>query len=61
MRISKMWKAVVAGLAAGTASLATALGDGVLTMQEGLTVAGAVVVAGWATYQVPNKQPSEDR
>lgn len=56
MKFSKAWKAVVAGVAAGGASFATALDDGTITMQEGITAAIALVVALAATYRVPNKQ-----
>lgn len=55
MKISKAWKAVVAGAAAGGASLATALDDGTITAQEGITAAVALVLALAATYRVPNK------
>lgn len=56
MKISKAWKAVVAGAAAGGASLTTALDDGTITAQEGITAAVALIVALAVTYRVPNKQ-----
>lgn len=56
MRISKYWKAVVAGAAAGSASLATALQDGILTTGEGITAALAVLGALGVTWAVPNQQ-----
>ncbi|MFH9073459.1 hypothetical protein [Streptomyces alboflavus] len=55
MRISKYWKAVVAAVAAGAAALATALDDGTVTAQEGLTVGLAVLGALGLTWAVPNK------
>lgn len=55
MRISKAWKAVVAGVVAGVGSLSVALDDGQLSTQEGITAALALVVALAATYRVPNK------
>jgi hypothetical protein len=58
MKISKYWKAVVAGVAAGAASLSTALQDGTITGQEGLTAGLAVLGALGLTWLVPNRQPS---
>ena len=55
MKISKMWKAVVAALAAGSASLVTALDDSTVTTQEGLTIAVAVLGALGLTWVVPNR------
>lgn len=56
MKLSRVWKAVVAALVAGVGALGTAAEDGTVTGAEGLTVLGAIVVAGWATWRVPNKQ-----
>ncbi|WP_406457136.1 hypothetical protein OH768_24995 [Streptomyces sp. NBC_01622] len=56
MKISKMWKAVVGGFAAGAASLVTALDDGVITTQEGVTAGLAVLAALGITWAVPNRQ-----
>jgi urea transporter len=61
MQVSKYWKAVAAGAAAGSASLATALGDGVLSTQEGLTAVAAVLGALGLTWAVPNRQAAEAR
>lgn len=58
--ISGSWKAVVAGAAAGTASLSTALQDGQLTLAEILGVVVAVLGGGGLTWFVPNRQPGED-
>ncbi|MEU6490400.1 hypothetical protein ABZ890_08400 [Streptomyces sp. NPDC046984] len=60
MKISKMWKAVVGGLAAGAAAAATAVQDGQLTTGEGVTIALAVLGAWGVTWAVPNRQaPTE--
>ncbi|WP_030173268.1 hypothetical protein [Streptomyces sp. NRRL S-813] len=58
MRISKMWKAVVGGLAAGAAAAATAVQDGTVTTAEGITIALAVLGAYGVTWAVPNKTPA---
>ena len=55
MKISKYWKAVVSGAAAGAASLVTALDDNVITTQEWLTAAVAVAGALGLTWFVPNR------
>lgn len=51
-----MWKAVVGGLAAGAASLVTALQDGTVTTQEGITAGLAVLAALGVTWAVPNRK-----
>ena len=56
MKISKMWKAVVGGLAAGVASLVTALDDNTITSGEGVTAVLAVLAALGVTWAVPNRQ-----
>lgn len=48
-------KAIVAAVAAGAASLVTALDDGTITGQEGVTAALAVLAALGITWAVPNK------
>jgi hypothetical protein len=58
MKISKMWKAVVGGLAAGAAAAATAVQDGTVTAAEGVTIALAVLGAYGVTWAVPNKTSS---
>lgn len=55
MKVSRYWKAIVSGMAAGTASLATALNDGTVTAGEGVTVALAVLGALGVTWAVPNR------
>ncbi|MFB6675617.1 hypothetical protein ACFCWG_24965 [Streptomyces sp. NPDC056390] len=48
-------KAIAAAVAAGAASLVTALNDGTVTGQEGVTAALAVLAALGITWAVPNK------
>lgn len=55
MKVSRYWKAVASGLAAGSASLATALNDGTVTAGEGVTIALAVLGALGVTWAVPNR------
>ena len=55
MRISKYWKAIAGGVAAGAASLVTALDDNTITTQEGLTAGVAVLAALGVTWWVPNR------
>ena len=56
MKVSKMWKAVVAAAVAGGGALVTALDDGTVTTQEGLTAVVAVLGALGLTWAVPNRQ-----
>lgn len=58
MRVSKYWKAIVAGIAAGAGSLGTALADNTITTQEGLTAVAAVLATLGLTWAVPNQAPS---
>lgn len=60
MRIAPYWKAVTAGVAAGAASLSTALSDGVLTTSEGITAVLAVLGALGLTWAVPNRAPKDE-
>ncbi|MGW0993543.1 hypothetical protein [Streptomyces sp. NPDC002520] len=55
MKISKVWKAVAGGLAAGSAAAATAVQDGTVTTAEGITIALAVLGAYAVTWAVPNR------
>jgi hypothetical protein len=55
MKISKMWKAVVSGAAAGTAAAATAVQDGTVTTAEAVTIVVAVLGAYGVTWTVPNR------
>ncbi|MER6064820.1 hypothetical protein ABT167_27335 [Streptomyces sp. NPDC001792] len=56
MKVSKMWKAIVSGAAAGAAAAATAVQDGQVTTVEGVTIALAVLGALGVTWAVPNRQ-----
>jgi hypothetical protein len=60
MKISKMWKAVVGGLAAGAAAAATAVQDGKVTAAEGVTIVLAVLGACGVTWAVPNRPTAQD-
>lgn len=53
--MQKYLKAIAAAVAAGAASLVTALGDGTITGQESFTAALAVLAALGITWAVPNK------
>lgn len=55
MKIASSWKAVVAAVAAGAASLSTALQDNHISPEEGWTAGIAVLVAAGCTWAVPNK------
>lgn len=59
MKISRYWKAVVAGLAGGAAALSTAMGDGIVTGAEALTAVFAVLGASGLTWAVPNRAPKD--
>ena len=54
MKISRIAKSIVAGVAAGAAAAATAVQDQVLTTGEGVTIALAVLGAWGIVYRVPN-------
>ncbi|WP_442803475.1 hypothetical protein OG411_19385 [Streptomyces pseudogriseolus] len=55
MRISRIAKAIVSGIAAGSAAAVTAVQDGTVTTGEGVTIALAVLGAWGITWAVPNK------
>ena len=55
MKISRIAKAVVSGIAAGSAAAVTAVQDSVVTTGEGVTIALAVLGAWGITWAVPNK------
>ncbi|GAB2714353.1 hypothetical protein [Streptomyces bullii] len=59
MKISHYWKAVVAAVAAGAASLGTATQDGTLTSTEGITAVLAALAAAGVTWAVPNREPKD--
>jgi hypothetical protein len=52
--MAQVRKALVAAFVAAVGVGGTALQDGVITGQEWLTVAAAVVAAGYAVWRVPN-------
>ncbi|MFI5664584.1 hypothetical protein [Streptomyces sp. NPDC051684] len=53
--MAKYLKAIAAAVAACAASLATALDDGSISTQEGITALVAVLAALGITWAVPNK------
>ncbi|MGQ5576083.1 hypothetical protein [Streptomyces sp. ECR3.8] len=55
MKISRIAKAIVSGIAAGSAAAVTAVQDSVVTTGEGVTIALAVLGAWGITWAVPNK------
>ncbi|WP_435244962.1 hypothetical protein [Streptomyces tendae] len=59
MKVSRYWKAVVAGAAAGTAALGTAVQDGTLTAGDGVAVVLAVLGTLGITWAVPNRKPAD--
>ncbi|MFJ9114495.1 hypothetical protein ACIRJO_02985 [Streptomyces sp. NPDC102394] len=59
MKLSKYWKAAVAGVVAGAGALGTAAQDGRVTGPEGLAIAGAFLAAAVAVWRVPNKGPKD--
>ncbi|MEU5111723.1 hypothetical protein AB0G64_09505 [Streptomyces longwoodensis] len=59
MKISRYWKAVAAGAAAGTAALSTALQDGTITTGETITVVLAVLGGLGLTWAVPNRPKTD--
>ncbi|MGW0587474.1 hypothetical protein [Streptosporangium sp. NPDC002607] len=59
MKIGSMAKSIVGGVAAGTASLVTAVDDGVIVYGEWVTIALAVLGALGVVYAVPNAVKSD--
>jgi hypothetical protein len=56
MRIARMAKSLIAGIAAGSAAAVTAAQDSVVTSGETVTIVLAVLGAWGITYAVPNRQ-----
>lgn len=56
MKISKYWKAVIAGLTPVLVTVQSAVDDGRVDVGEGLAIAGALLIA-FGVWRVPNKQP----
>lgn len=59
MKLSKYWKAIVAGVVAGSGALSTAAADSTVTSGELWIIAGAVVGGLGFTWAVPNRQTSD--
>lgn len=59
MKLSRYAKAVVAAVAAASASLATAGQDGVITGEEWVVAVVATLAALGVTWAVPNKTPQD--
>ncbi|MFZ3556482.1 MULTISPECIES: hypothetical protein [unclassified Streptomyces] len=59
MKVKPYLKAIAAAVAAGAASLVTALDDGAISAQEGVTALVAVLAACGITWAVPNKTDPE--
>jgi len=55
VKISKVWKAVAAGVAAGAAATVTAVQDGTVTTAEAVTIVLSVLGAYGVTWTVPNR------
>lgn len=60
MRISRIAKSIVSGVAAGATAAVTAVQDGVVTTGEGVTIVLAILGAWGITWAVPNKQPAAE-
>lgn len=60
MKISSIVKSILAGLAAGSAAVVTAVQDNVITTGEGVTITLAVLGAWGIVYAVPNRKTSSD-
>jgi hypothetical protein len=60
MRIARIAKSLVAGLAAGAAAAVPAMQDNVVTASEGLTIGLAMLGAWGLTYAVPNRPAEGD-
>jgi hypothetical protein len=61
MRLGTYWKAIIGGLAAGTASLATAAQDGVVSGGEGAAALLALLGGLGLTWLVPNREQAGGR
>lgn len=61
MRLGTYWKAIIGGLAAGSASLVTAAQDGVISGGEGVAAVLALLGGLGLTWLVPNRQQAGGR
>lgn len=59
IRVSKVWKAVVGGVAAGAAAAGTAVQDGQLTTAEIVTIVLAAVGGLGIVWRVPNRETKD--
>jgi hypothetical protein len=59
MHLPRYAKALVSGIAAGAASLVTALTDSTITTGEGVTAVLAVLGALGITWATPNREPKD--
>lgn len=59
MKVGSYAKAIVSAVSAGAAALVTAMGDGIVTPGEGVTVGLAVLAALGITAAVPNAVRSD--
>lgn len=56
MKVNKYAKAIVAALAAAASATVPAMSDDVLSLNDGITIAIAAILAGAAVWGVPNKE-----
>lgn len=59
MHIAPYWKAIVGGIAAGSAAAVTAVQDSTLTTGEAVTIALAVLASFGITWAVPNRKEQD--
>lgn len=60
MNVTRYAKAITGGITAGAAAITSALADGILTGQEGGTIAFAILVGAGLVYAVPNSAPARN-
>lgn len=58
--LARVAKALTAAAAAASAAAVTAAQDSTVTQLEWLTILGAAVLAGYATWQIPNRPAVPD-
>ncbi|MEV7684452.1 hypothetical protein [Streptomyces bungoensis] len=58
MKVSRYWKAVVAGVVAGGSAAVPALQDSTLTAAEIVAIVVAVLSGSGLTWLTPNRKPS---
>jgi hypothetical protein len=57
MKVSRYWKAIVAGIVAGAGTAGTAVQDGTVTAGEAAAIVLAVLGGLGFTWAVPNRPP----